>query len=93
VTGIQVAQGGTATVWLIGQGLGNVSNLSVAVSHGATSDVPVSGLMQGASYNGVPTIYFQIQVNASATQGARNIMVTNTNNELAVFVGAIQIVP
>ena len=93
MTGIQVAQGGTQTVWLIGQGLGNVSNLSVTVSHGSSIDVPVTGLTQGAAHNGVPTVYFQIQVSATATVGARNVIVTNTSNELAVFVGAIQIVP
>jgi hypothetical protein len=38
-----------------------------------------------------PVVYFSITVSPTATLGPRNLVVTNTGNELASFVGAVDI--
>jgi hypothetical protein len=108
VTGMQVAQGANVTVWLIGQGLTNssgsslASGLAVSVSQGSSSDVTVSSLTPQCNSTGsascpnnasIPNITLGISVSPSAAVGVRNIVVTNASGELAVYVGAIQIVP
>jgi hypothetical protein len=108
VTGMQAAQGANVTVWLIGQGLTNspgsslASGLAVSVSQGSSSDVTVSSLTPQCNSTGnascpnnasIPNVTLGISVSASATVGVRNIVVTNGSGELAVYVGAIQIVP
>jgi hypothetical protein len=93
-TGAQVPQGGTATIFLVGNGVvaGTVYSIS-----GNSSDVTVTqpaGSQFGQTTNGTPSVTFNISVSATAAPGLRNIMVSNpATGELSAFVGGLLIVP
>jgi len=91
--GAQVAQGGSATIFLVGNGI--VSGTVYSIS-GKPTDVTVtqpSGSQFGQTSNGTPSVSFDIAVSATAAPGPRNIMVSNpTTGELSVFVGGLLIV-
>jgi hypothetical protein len=92
--GAQVAQGGAATIFLVGNGI--VSGTVYSIS-GKPTDVTVvqpSGLQFGNTSNGTPSVTFDITVSPNAVPGPRNIMVSNPNTgELSVFVGGLLITP
>ena len=89
-TGAQVVQGGSATIFLVGNGI--VSGTVYSIS-GNPADVTVtqpSGSQFGQTSNGTPSVSFDITVSGSAVPGLRNIMVSNpTTGELSVFVGGL----
>jgi hypothetical protein len=91
-TGAQVAQGGSATIFLVGKGI--ISGTVYSIS-GKPSDVTVvqpSGSQFGQTSGGTPSVTFDITVSPNATPGPRNIMVSNpTTGELSVFVGGLLI--
>jgi hypothetical protein len=93
-TGVQVAQSGSATVFLVGKGI--VSGTVYAIS-GNPADVTVvqpSGAQFGQTNDGTPSVTFDITVSANAVPGLRNIMVSNpATGELSVFVGGLLITP
>lgn len=90
--GVEVAQGGSATIYLVGAGL--VSGTVYSVS-GTSSDVTVvqpSDSQFGTTSDGTPSVSFDITVSSTATAGPRNIMVTNpTTGEMSAFVGGLLI--
>ncbi|HXX22810.1 MAG TPA: hypothetical protein VEO19_06650 [Terriglobia bacterium] len=92
-TGAQVVQGGSATLFIVGNGIvpGTVYSIS-----GKPTDVTVtqpSGAQFGQTNNGTPSVSFDIAVSATAVPGLRNIMVLNPGTgELSVFVGGLLIV-
>jgi len=92
-TGAQVAQGGSATIFLVGNGI--ISGTVYSIS-GKPTDVTVTqpaGSQFGQISNGTPSVSFDIAVSATAAPGLRNIMVSNpTTGELSVFVGGLLIV-
>jgi hypothetical protein len=93
-TGVQVEQGESATVFVVGRGIvpGTVYSIS-----GSPADVRVvqpAGLQFGSTADGTPSVTFDIIVSSTAVPGARNIMVSNPNTgELSVFVGGLLITP
>jgi len=93
-TGVQVAQGSSATIYVVGQGI--VSGTVYSIS-GNPTDVTVvqpSGSQFGQTKEGTPSVSFNIQVSPTAAPGLRNILVTNpTTGELSAFVGGIMITP
>ena len=93
-TGLQVAQGGAATIFLVGKGL--VSGTIYSIS-GKPADVTVvqpSGSQFGSINDGTPSVTFDITVSPTAVAGPRNIMVSNPDTgELSVFVGGLLITP
>jgi hypothetical protein len=93
-TGLQVTQGGSATVFVVGSGI--VSGTVYSVS-GSPSDVTVvqpSGSEFGTTAEGTPSVSFAISVSSTAVPGLRNIMVSNPDTgELSVFVGGLLITP
>jgi hypothetical protein len=93
-TGLQVTQGESATVYVVGSGI--VSGTVYSIS-GSPSDVTVvqpSGSEFGSTADGTPSVSFAITVSPTAVPGLRNIMVSNPNTgELSVFVGGLLISP
>jgi len=93
-TGVQVAQGGSATIFVVGNGI--VSGTVYLIS-GKPTDVTVvqpSGSQFGNTSNGTPSVAFDITVSPNAVPGPRNIMVSNpSTGELSVFVGGLLITP
>jgi hypothetical protein len=91
-TGVEVAQGGSATIFLVGKGV--VSGTVYSIS-GKPADVTVvqpSGAQFSQTNDGTPSVTFDIVVSANAVPGPRNIMVSNpTTGELSVFVGGLLI--
>ena len=91
-TGAQVAQGGAATIFVVGNGI--VSGTVYSIS-GKLTDVTVvqpSGSQFGQTSEGTPSVTFNITVSPNATPGPRNIMVSNpATGELSVFVGGLLI--
>ena len=93
-TGVQVAQGSSATIFVVGNGIvwGTVYSIS-----GNPADVTVvqpSGSQFGQTNDGTPSVTFDITVSSNAVPGPRNIMVTNpTTGELSAFVGGVLITP
>jgi hypothetical protein len=91
-TGVQVAQGSSMTIFLVGSGIvwGTVYSIS-----GKPTDVTVvqpSGSQFGQTSGGTPSVSFDITVGPNAVPGPRNIMVSNPNTgELSAFVGGLLI--
>jgi hypothetical protein len=90
-TGVQVAPGGSATVFLVGSGL--VSGTVYSISgNGDVTVVQPSGAQFGQTSNGTPSVSFTISVSSTAVPGLRNIMVSNpATGELSAFVGGVLI--
>jgi len=91
-TGVQVAPGGSATVYLVGSGLVSGTVYSISGSKADVSVVQPSGSQFGQTGNGTPSVSFTISVSSSAVPGLRNIMVSNpATGELSAFVGGLLI--
>jgi hypothetical protein len=91
-TGAQVAQGGSATLFVVGNGIVSGTVYSISGNPADVSVVQPSGSQFGQTNDGTPSVTFDIAVSASAVLGLRNIMVSNpTTGELSVFVGGLLI--
>jgi len=92
--GVQVAQGGTATIFLVGIGLVSGTVYSISGNPADVTVVQPSGTQFGQTNDGTPSVNFDITVSSTAVPGPRNIMVTNpTTGELSAFVGGLLITP
>jgi hypothetical protein len=87
--GVELAQGSTATLFLVGNGVGSGTSLSVS---GNSADAQISNIKPTTDTLGEPAVTFDIAISAGAPVGLRNLTVTNTSGEMAVFVGGIRIV-
>ena len=86
--GVEVAQGGSATVFLVGSGIVSGTVYSISGNPADVTVVQPSGSQFGQTNDGTPSVSFAITVNSNAVPGLRNIMVSNpTTGELSVFVG------
>jgi hypothetical protein len=91
---VQVAQGGSATIYLVGQGIVSGTVYSISGSPADVTVVQPSGSQFGQTSDGTPSVNFDIMVSSSAVPGPRNIMVANpTTGELSAFVGGLLITP
>ena len=91
-TGVQVAQGGSATVFLVGKGIVSGTVYSISGNPADVTVVQPSGSQFGQTNDGTPSVAFDITVSANAVPGPRNIMVSNpTTGELSAFVGGLLI--
>ncbi|MBZ5562525.1 MAG: hypothetical protein LAP13_08890 [Acidobacteriia bacterium] len=93
--GVSAAPGGTLTLFLVGYGVGSNDTFSFS---GNPGDVTISAgsaqFCMTQAQSGIPSqpcVTFDINVNASATPGQRNIMATSSGGELATFVGGLLI--
>ncbi len=94
-TGTEISQG--TSTYLFVAGFGIVPGTTFSVSTNATApDVvvtqPATSSYQLAKDGVTPVVYFPITVSPTATLGPRNLVVTNTGNELTSFVGAVDII-
>ncbi len=93
-TGIQVAAGGSATVFIVGSGIVSGTVYSISGNPTDVSVVQPTGSEFGETNDGTPSVSFNITVSLSAATGLRNIMVSNpATGELSVFVGGFLITP
>jgi hypothetical protein len=91
-TGVQVAQGGSATIFLVGNGIVSGTVYSISGKPAEVTVVQPSGSQFGQTNEGTPSVTFDIAVSSNAVPGPRNIMVSNpTTGELSVFVGGLLI--
>lgn len=91
-TGVEVAQGGSATVYLVGKGIVSGTIYSISGNSSDVSVVQPSESQFATTTDGTPSVSFDITVSATATAGPRNIMVTNpTTGERSAFVGGLLI--
>jgi hypothetical protein len=92
--GVQVAQGSSATIFVVGKGI--VSGTVYSIS-GNPADVIVAqptGSQFGQTNDGTPSVTFDITVSSTAVPGLRNIAVSNPDTgELSVSVGGLLITP
>ena len=92
--GVQVAQGSSATIFVVGNGMVSGTVYSISGNPADVTVVQPSGAQFGQTNDGTPSVAFDITVSSSAVPGPRNIMVTNpTTGELSAFVGGILITP
>ncbi len=95
-TGVEVRQGTTSAIlFLVGNGF--VEGTSYQFS-GNPNDITVTqpsgtDFTQTADKTPIPAVKVRISVSSTAAQGPRNILVTNSAGELAVFVGGLLITP
>jgi len=93
-TGVQVAQGSSATIFVVGLGIVEGTVYSISGNPADVTVVQPSGSQFGQTNDGTPSVTFVINVSATAVPGLRNIMVSNPNTgELSAFVGGLQITP
>lgn len=91
-TGVEVAQGGSATVYLVGAGIVSGTVYSISGNSADVSVVQPSDSQFGTTSDGTPSVTFDITVSGTAAAGPRNIMVSNpTTGELSAFVGGLLI--
>jgi len=91
--GVQVAQGGSATIFVVGSGIVSGTVYSISGNPAEVTVVQPSGSQFGQTNDGTPAVTFDITVSAKAVPGLRNIMVSNpSTGELTVFVGGLLIV-
>ncbi len=93
--GTSVAPGATATLFLVGDGIG--PNDTFAFS-GNPADVTIAAnsaqfcmTQAQGSIPAQPCVTFDISVSSGAATGPRNIIATSSNGELATFVGGLLI--
>jgi hypothetical protein len=90
--GAQVAQGGSATIFLVGSGIVSGTVYSISGNPAEVTVVQPSGSQFGQTNDGTPSVTFDVVVSSNAVPGPRNIMVSNpTTGELSVFVGGLLI--
>lgn len=88
-TGVAVPRGGSATVLLVGKGV--VKGTLYTIS-GNPHDISVTQPVEsdfGMTTDNMPAVNLSISVSPSAAPGPRDILVTNTAGEIAVFVGGL----
>lgn len=95
-TGTEVSrsQMGGQTVYFGVLGYGVVPGTSYSIS--GNGDIVVtqpSSQNFGTANTGVPAVYFPIVISPTATLGPRNVVVTNSGNELSAFPGGLLITP
>jgi len=92
--GVQVAQGSSATIFVVGKGIVSGTVYSISGNPADVTVVQPSGSQFGQTSDGTPSVSFDITVSSTAVPGPRNIMVTNPKTgELSAFVGGILITP
>jgi len=92
--GVQVAQGSSATIFVVGKGIVSGTVYSISGNPADVTVVQPSGSQFGQTSDGTPSVTFDISVSPTAVPGLRNIMVTNpTTGELSAFVGGVLITP
>jgi hypothetical protein len=90
--GVQVAQGSSATIFVVGKGIVSGTVYSISGNPADVTVVQPSGSQFGQTSDGTPSVTFDITVSPTAVPGLRNIMVTNpTTGELSAFVGGVLI--
>jgi len=88
--GVDIAQGGSAAIFVFGQGIVSGTTYSISGSeNGVTVPQPSSSDFHVSS--GTPYVVLNVSVSASAPRGPRNIEVKNSAGELSVFVGGLNI--
>ena len=93
-SGVQVAQGNSATIFVVGEGIVSGTVYSISGNPADVTVVQPSGTQFGQTNDGTPSVTFDITVSSNAVLGPRNIMVTNpTTGELSAFVGGVLITP
>jgi hypothetical protein len=92
--GVQVAQGSSATIFVVGKGIVSGTVYSISGNPADVTVVQPSGSQFGQTSDGTPSVSFDITVSSTAVPGLRNIMVTNPKTgELSAFVGGVLITP
>jgi hypothetical protein len=93
-TGTEVSQGQTFYIFIAGNGILPGTSYDIS-SNGSDVTIPVQPSSAGGNFStttsGIPVVFFQVVVSPTATLGPRNLVVTNTGNELTSFVGAVDI--
>ena len=90
-TGTEIAPGDT--VYLFVAGFGILPGTTYEISGNGTDVAvtqPLDSQFQTAT-DGTPAVYFQVSVLPGATPGPRNLVVTNSGNELTSFAGAVEV--
>ena len=93
-TGTEVSQGQAITLFVAGFGIVPGTNFSISTNAAAPDVVvtqPANSSYRLAQDGVTPVVDFPITVSPTATLGPRNLVVTNTGNELTSFVGAVDI--
>jgi hypothetical protein len=94
VAGVQVAQGNSATIFVVGNGIVSGTVYSISGNPADVTVVQPTGSQFGQTNDGTPSVSFDISVSPTAVPGLRNIMVTNPRTgELSAFVGGVLITP
>jgi len=94
-TGTQISRGqlGGQTVYLFITGYGIVPGTAYAISGNDIVVTQPSSPNFVTTKDGTPAVYFPIVVSPAAALGPRNIVVTNSANELSAFPGGLEITP
>ncbi len=92
VTGAQVSRGASVSLFLVGKGV--VAGTSYQIS--GPNDIQLIQPSAGdfcMTTDNIPCVNLSITVSSGAALGPRNVIVTNSNGELAVFVGGLLVTP
>jgi len=91
VTGTQVSRGASASLFLVGKGL--VAGTAYQISGPNDIQITQPSTFGCTTTDGLPCVNLSITVGSTAALGPRNVIVTNSNGELAVFVGGLLVIP
>ncbi len=88
-TGVCLAPGGSATLFIVGQGVAQGTFYSIS---GNPAEVTVKQPLASAftrATGSLPAVDVSVTVSPTAALGSRNIIVTNPGGEISVFVGGL----
>jgi hypothetical protein len=91
---VPINPGQSVTLFVVGTAVVNGTSYNVSGNGDVTVTQPTSSDFCSTSGSSpLPCVTFPLSASSGATPGARNLLVTNSNNELSVFPGAILICP
>ena len=93
VTGVEVSQGSTVNLFLVGTGFVPGTFYAISGPNGVTVVNQPTGADFGQTTDGLPAVNIMVSVSPSAALGPRNIIVTDPAGELTVFVGGLLVTP
>lgn len=88
-TGDQIHRGSTMTVLTFGKGMTSIPKVTIS----GPSDIAVNNIQKITAKDGTPGIAFTAQVDSGAKLGARTVRMVDSNNNITVFSGGLEVVP
>jgi hypothetical protein len=86
-TGASIARGSSGRVLIFGTGLSGSTQVSIS----GPQDISISNPQTIKATDGTPGVAFTIAVSATATPGARTVVLRDSKNNISTFTGGLEV--